>query len=411
MFSELTYAVWYHRVFGKSKKARKALDFYGSFKDFYDAVMCGCDETGFGDTLDMKKVKSFSLLDADILTDECREAYGWDVISEDSEYYPPLLRELPDRPSVLFIDGDKEVLRASVMISVVGSREAMGTAELVARNASYNLAKTGAVIVSGAALGIDSCAHLGAIEAGGKTVAVLGCGLGNDYLKRLGDFYDRLRASGCFITEMLPFSSATRYSFPERNRIISGMSRAVLVSCAAEDSGSLITARLAKKQNRRVYAMASELCYSSGCKMLIDEGAFTFYNAGDIAYPLKEFYPEGTFNELWCNKSVLPSGNDAAVQDMAIPKKKPITRKVNKTVGENNEKEETVKQEASVLSEMPLLSENAKKIYELLGEDTVTMDSLVNASSLKISQVLMGVGELEMKKLIKKLPGSRVQKL
>lgn len=405
MSDELIYAVWYHCVFGKSKRARKALTFYGGFRKFYEAMINETDITGFLQTVRNNKIMAFSPVDAMLLVEECNSK-GWEIIPEYSEYYPSLLSDVEDRPAIIFVDGDKEVLRSPVMISIVGSREAESRAELIARNASYNLAKTGAVIVSGAALGIDSSAHLGAIEAGGKTVGVLGCGLGSDYMNRIGDFYCKIKESGCFITEMLPFANATRYSFPERNRLISGVSRAVLVSCAAGNSGSLITARLAKKQNRRLYAVAPEICYSAGCEMLIKEGAYTFYNAGDIAYPLREFYPEGVFNDMWCNKPVLPSGNNDGRQDMAIPKKRTVKKEAKDTFAAKTEKKE-----ASVSFTMPVLSENAKSIYELMGADAVTVDSLTKETSLKINQILMCVGELEMKKLIKRLPGSRIQKI
>lgn len=410
MSQELICAVWYHRVFGKSKRARKALGFYGSFQKFYEAMIKGTDVTGFSESVKRDKITGYSFVDAQLLIDECRDM-GWEVIPEFSEYYPSLLLEIEDRPAVIFVDGDKEVLRSPVMIGVVGSREAEEQAEVIARNASYNLAKTGALIVSGAALGIDSSAHLGAIEAGGKTVGVLGCGLGSEYMNRIGDFYDRIKESGCFITEMFPFTNASRFSFPERNRIISGMSRAVLVSCAAENSGSLITARLAKKQNRRVYAIAPEICYSVGCEALLKEGAYTFYNAGDIAYPLKEFYHDGAFDDMWCNKPVLPLGNATQRLDMAIPKKKTAKKETKKPSEKKTAERKEEQKEVPVSAVMTVLSENAKKVYELLGENAVSVDSLVSASALKINQILMGAGELEMKKLIKKLPGSRIQKI
>lgn len=417
MAQELSYTVWYHRMFGKSKKAKKALGFYGSYKALYEAVTSDNDTTGLTDSAKPGKFTSFSIFDAELVIDECKEN-GWDIITADSEFYPKLLLEIDDFPHILFCQGKKEVLKNSMAVAVVGSREAAPGAEVITHNAAYNLAKTGAVIVSGAALGVDSAAHLGAIDAGGATVGVLGCGLGSSYMDRIGDFYDSVRRDGCYITEMFPHTNASRFSFPERNRLISGMSRAVLVACAAENSGSLITAGLARKQKRRVYAMAPEICYSSGCKSLLSDGAYSFYNAGDIAYPFKEFYDEGTFNDAYCNKSVSAAANHIKHEDMALPKKQQRKTATQKTVARAEKKEPVVKTEAPAekkeapkntvgLSE---LSENARKIYGLFGDEAVSVNSLVDLSGLKINQVLVAVGELTFRKLIKQLPGSRIQK-
>lgn len=408
MDKELVYAVWYHKLFGKNKTAKKALGFYKSFEKLYDALINDKDETGFTDKIKPEKLSSFSLLDAELVIKECEEN-GWKIIPSYSKSYPKQLLSIGDYPEILFCDGKTEVLERSMTVGIVGSREAVADAEVTARNAAYNLAKTGAVIVSGAALGIDSCAHLGAVDAGGLTVGVLGCGLGSSYMKRIGDFYDKIRNNGCYITELFPYTNASKFTFPERNRLISGLSRALLVACAAENSGSLITAELAKKQKRRVYAMAPEICYSIGCEKLIADGAYSFYTAGDIAYPMKEFYEAEEFSEAWCNRPVTVKGNDVKREDMALPKKKTGSSSVKKDSSRKTAEKPAEKEEEP--KKLPSLSENAEKIYELLGEEAVLMNSLTGLTGLKINQVLTGVGELTMKKLIKQLPGSRIQKV
>lgn len=408
MAQELSYAVWYHKLFGKNKTAKKALSFYKSFEALYDALMNDRDETGFSDKIKPGKLSSFSLFDAELVITECEEK-GWKIIPSYSDDYPKQLLLIDDYPEILFCDGRTRVLKKSMTVGIVGSRNAVADAEIVARNASYNLAKTGAVIVSGAALGIDSCAHLGAVEAGGFTVGVLGCGLGSSYMNRIGEFYDKVKENGCYVTELFPHTNASKFTFPERNRLISGLSRALLVACAAENSGSLITAELAKKQKRRVYAVAPEICYSSGCEKLLGEGAYSFYTAGDIAYPMRELYDEGAFSDLWCNKPVTVKGNDVKREDMALPKKKTKASSEKKASPEKREEKPPEKREEPKM--LPKLSENAKRIYELLGEEAVSTDSLTGLTGLKINQVLTGVGELTVYKLIKQLPGAKIQKV
>lgn len=412
-FDENVYILWYHKVFGSTKRGRKALEHYGGdYFEFYNALYEETDKTGLIEKMGKNVFKSYSPVDAQLLIEMCEDEFGWKVISCRSPEYPQELLETEDYPHILFCDGDISILNRSVKVAVVGSRDAKPQAEVFSRNAAYNLAKTGAVIVSGAALGIDSCAHLGAIEAGGETVGVLGCGLGSDYLDRLCDFYGQIKEHGVFITEMFPFQNATKYSFPERNRIIAGLSRSVLVTCAAERSGSLITAKLARKQGRRVYAAAPELCSSAGCKKLIENGSYLFYTAGDIAYPIKEFYPDGVFSEMYCNKPIV-STDDVFTEEMAIPKKKSSSKassKKEKAVTEKvSEKSENPAKSAQEISEF--LSDNAKLIYDLIGDSPIIIDDLVASSGLRINHVLIAVAELETEQLIETLPGNRIDKI
>lgn len=408
-YDELIYVLWYHKMFGAAKKGKKLLAFYGGdYEKLYETVINGQDKSGITDSMPMKKFKDYSPFDAYDEICECREEYGWDVISCDSPYYPKDLKEIDTYPHILFCDGNKEILARAVKFAIVGSREAHPDAEVITRNAAYNLAKTGAVIVSGAAMGIDSSAHLGAIESGGETIGVLGCGLGSDYMNRTGNFYDKVKENGVYVTEMFPFQNASRYSFPERNRLISGMSKAVLVACAAEKSGSLITAQNARKQQRRVYAFSPDICFSTGCKMLIDDGAYVFYNAGDMAYPFRDCYEEGSFDDTYCNK---PTNNISATdrEDMAIPKKRAEKTSV-KTSRKTEEK--TVFPEKEEKKELPCtLSEEAVTVYGLLGDEPVIIDQLAVMTGLRINQILIAVSELETEMLIKTLPGSRVEKI
>lgn len=200
---------------------------------------------------------------------------GIRLVTYNDVEYPRLLREIPDSPIALFATGSLDTLHRP-HITVVGARNATQTGFDIAREFGRELSAAGFVVVSGMALGIDTYVHKGAVEGGGLTIAVLGCGPDVPY--PAGNRSTRvaiLQSGGGLISEYSPGTVARPWHFPVRNRIISGMSLATLVIEASVRSGSLITARLAADQNRDVYAVPgnirSEL--SQGTLALIKEGA------------------------------------------------------------------------------------------------------------------------------------------
>lgn len=436
MADELLYMLWYHKSLGKTLKGKKALSFYGSYEKLYNAVADGTEKTGLLKSAPREKYTAFSLVDAENILWKCEDA-GWHIIPCDSSFYPRLLLETYDYPHILFADGKKELLCANVKFAVVGSREASDTAMEIAANSAYNLAKTGAVIVSGAALGIDSAAHFGALKSGGGTIGVLGCGLGNSYMERIGSFYEEMKQSGVYVTELFPYENVTKGSFPDRNRIISGMCQAVLVACAAEKSGTLNTAAHAKKQKRRIYVPVPEICYSAGCDQLLRDGAYTFYNAGDIAYPFRELYDEGAFNENYCNKA-LSIKNRVVSEDMAFPKtpeRKGTAGKKEKNSPEHsntNEKEVFAAQKVQldknssppvkgeknssdeVLVKRSLpdgISETARAVYEALDGCSLNAGELCGRLGLPVQKIFIAQAELELAKVIVIKAGGRLERI
>lgn len=413
MAYELVYILWYHKCFGKTLKGRKALQHYGGYKELYDAIFQGNEETGLLKNAPAGKYTSFSVIDAEKVLWTC-EDNGWQIISCDSPIYPKELLEISDYPHILFADGNAEHLKNPVKFAIVGSRESAADAMEIACNSAYNLSKTGATIVSGAALGIDSAAHIGAIKSGGGTVGVLGCGLGNGYMNRIGELYNEVKLDGVYITEMFPFEDVSRSSFPDRNRIISGLSRGVLIACAAKGSGSLNTAKHAKKQKRRIYVPAPEICYSSGCEQLLNEGAYTFYNAGDMAYPFRDFYSDGTFNENYCNKPVTVPADSVKRDDMALPKKekRKNSGKVpeQKTTADEKGEGSVKRREKSEITLPEYLSDTAKAIYEQIADGPMSTDDLTEKLGLTVVKVQIAVCELEAERLIKTSAGGRIER-
>ncbi|NNN23353.1 DNA-processing protein DprA [Pseudomonas nitroreducens] len=212
------------------------------------------------------------------------EAAEHHLVMWDAPGYPALLAELGDAPPLLFLAGEPNLLERP-QLAMVGSRRASKPGLDTARAFARSLAGGGFVITSGLALGIDGAAHEGALEAGGKTVAVLGTGLERLYPRRHLGLAKRIVEQGGAVISELPLNSAPQASnFPRRNRIISGLSLGTLVVEASPSSGSLITARLAAEQGREVDAIPGSIHHpgARGCHELIRQGATLVETVKDI---------------------------------------------------------------------------------------------------------------------------------
>ncbi len=204
------------------------------------------------------------------------------------EAYPQKLKEIADPPIVLFYIGDISVLKRGC-VAVVGSRRATLYGRDVASRLGMRLSECGVVVVSGGAIGVDTAAHRGAVDAGGVTVVVMGCGLKGFYPRSNTSLFERIiDKGGLILSEFLPLCPASKYSFPRRNRIISGLSDVVVVVEAAERSGALITARLALEQGRDVYAVPGQInsIFSSGTNRLISEGAYVLRDIEEFLFSI-----------------------------------------------------------------------------------------------------------------------------
>lgn len=210
-----------------------------------------------------------------------------DLILCNSEEYPTSLKNIDNRPAFLYIRGNLENLYGDC-VSIVGSRTASSYGRFVARKIAKELADKNVNIVSGLALGIDKYAHLGALDSViGKTIAVLGTGIGNNDIYPLENkkvFEKILENNGTIITEFKLGTSPEKYNFPMRNRIISGLSKKIIVVEAKENSGSLITANYALEQGKDIFAVPGNITSinSIGTNKLIAEGAQIFTEINDI---------------------------------------------------------------------------------------------------------------------------------
>lgn len=206
-----------------------------------------------------------------------------EMIRPGMRQYPDMLREIPDFPKQLYCKGNTEIL-GKRCVAVVGSRNTTTYGRSTAVRFAGAIAEAGLTVVSGLARGIDTCAHRGALDAGGETVAVLGCGVNVCYPGENAGLKKEIEENGLVLSEYLPDEEPKRYFFPQRNRIISGLAEITLVVQAGAGSGALITAGLAAEQGREVCTVPGNVDsqYNMGSNKLIQEGACAVLSPGDV---------------------------------------------------------------------------------------------------------------------------------
>lgn len=215
---------------------------------------------------------------------ECRATdLGAVLLTPTANLYPTLLRHIPEPPLLLFVMGRVELLE-SPAVAIVGSRDHSGYGQAACRRLAGEVAAAGLCVVSGMARGLDAVAHQAALDAGGKTVGVLGNGLGVVYPAANSQLYERVAQFGCLVTEFPPGERPSAGSFPRRNRLISGLAKATLVIEAKQGSGALITADCALSQGRDVMAVPGPITspVSTGTNRLLQLGAKPVIEAQDV---------------------------------------------------------------------------------------------------------------------------------
>ncbi|MBC2184568.1 DNA-protecting protein DprA [Listeria sp. FSL L7-0253] len=222
---------------------------------------------------------------------ETAESFFYDDITPVwilDDHYPELLREIYEAPPILFCKGNIDLLQKQA-IAIVGTRQMSEYGRKACRQIASELSEHQLVIVSGMAVGIDTTAHKAALQKSGATIAVLGSGVNNIYPLKNQLLANDIARDGLLLSEYLPDEEARRWHFPERNRIISGLSMGTVIIEAAERSGSLITADMALEQNRQVFAVPGNIFIDTwkGTNYLIQEGAKLVMNANNI---IEEFF-------------------------------------------------------------------------------------------------------------------------
>lgn len=290
---------------------------------------------------------------------------GIEIITREQEAYPEFLRNIDDQPILLYVKGNASLLQ-SACIGVVGARAASVYGQRIAADLAKRLCQRGLTVVSGLALGIDTAAHKGALQASGATLAVLGCGLDVVYPRQNRSLYEEIACRGALVSEYRLGALPEAFRFPARNRIISGLSLGVVVVEAARKSGSLITADFALEQGREVFAVPGRIdsCKSEGTHRLLQAGAKLVHTVDDI---LEEFsFPVGVHNAS--SPSCQPDGENAA------------------------------------------LTEEEKGLFAYLDVYPQTIDEITRQSRMTVQKVSELLLMLELKGLVESLPGNQYQK-
>jgi DNA processing protein len=287
--------------------------------------------------------------------------YGCRILTQADGEYPELLRQIYDPPIVLYLKGaltDKD----KNAVAIVGSRRTTHYGQEVARRLAYQLAYVGVTVVSGGARGIDTAAHQGALTAKGRTLTVLGTGINLVFPPENANLFERIAANGAIITQF-PFNrQADRQSFPIRNRIVAGMTLGTVVVEAGLNSGALITAGMAVDNGRQLFAVPGRIDspQSKGCHDLIKKGAKLCEGAEDILSEFEYLFPPTNRPPVDSQPGTLPA-----------------------------------------LS----LSEGEQRVLEALTVDETSVEEVIQRSGLPASAVSVALLGLEMKRLVRQLPG------
>jgi DNA processing protein len=310
--------------------------------------------------------------------------------------YPPRLRAIPDPPAVLFVKGTL-VAEDTRAIAIVGSRRASPYGRHVAAELAAGLAQQGFTVVSGMALGADAAAHEGALRAGGRTLAVLGSGIDVVYPAEHVDLYARIAASAAVISEYPPGLSPTRYTFPARNRIISGLSLGVVVVEAPEDSGALITAQHALEQGREVFAVPGSVnsAQSRGTHKLLRDGAKLVESVADIL--------EDLLLELPAKRAVAPLAGPSWGPGDAEPTPAPAPAPARTPA---RTPKPVAPPPPPAPTPAPALPPAEAAVLALLSTTAKHVDDLIEAANLPPAQVNAALLMLELKGLIQRQPGN-----
>ncbi len=276
--------LWISLHFGEGTQIyRLLLSHFGNEDKIYD-----CEDYDLVGIKWLSESQKYKLLDKNLT--HAYEIMEWcddnhvSIISYADELYPNSLRKLNDFPAVLYCYGNMPDFNDSLSIGIVGTRKMSSRGEKNAFTLGYQLSKGGAIIVSGMALGIDCTAQMGTLSANGITVAVLGSGIDVIYPKANASLFYEIAKSGAVLTEYPPSTPPNGRNFPVRNRIISGLSNGIVVVEGDENSGSMITARRAKKQGRDIFAVPgpAKEYLSAGPNSLLKDGAMVAEDALDI---------------------------------------------------------------------------------------------------------------------------------
>lgn len=335
-----------------------------------------------------EKLQSVAIAECEEIVSFC-DKHSIHIITPDDERYPKNLLKIKNFPCVLYVRGDASCLNSELSVAVIGSRTPCVYGENAAKKIVKGLAEKKITVVSGGALGVDSIAHKAAMENGTKTILVLGHGHGYRYLPENSQMRKSVTLNGAVISEYPPYTPVHQGSFPQRNRIISGMSDGVVIIEAAERSGTFSTARHASKQGRPLFVLPGDIDSGNfeGSNQLITEGAKAVFSGTDI---LEDF-------GIHADREKILTKNNTPFVKIKEPSMEGKGRRT-KEKKKSEEKKEKIqpKIENNVKFDVQGVSKNAQIVYNIMSDGVSELDDITRKSALEIRKVLTALVELEM---------------
>ena len=397
MSSNLRYWLWLQKALGAGAFIKEIIDDFGSVKKLYEANAIELRMSSALTPKQISRLEETSINDVDEIIYSC-EQNSWHIIDYDDKAYPQRLRDINNPPAVIYVDGELPDIDSLVTIGIVGTRKASEYAIKVTHIMSRGITEAGVLVISGGALGVDTAAHNGALLAKGKTIAVLGCGLGTSYLNENKSLRDVIKNNGALVTEYPPFTSASRYTFPMRNRIISGLSLGILVVEASVRSGSLITANYALGQGRDVFAIPASVLSPdfAGTNKLIDDGAMVATKPEHIVAAYASRFDSVDLSKVRSIDELMNENYDKSAN---------VAKDDDKASFDNLEqgRRERLEKESKAMA----LKGDAKTVYNALKDNFVHLDEIIELTGLNGAKVLSALTVLEVKGLAVSASGRR----
>lgn len=400
--NDKVYWVWLQQALGYGVNVDEIIGHFGNAKNIYEATPVERALSGAFTKKQLEKLKTTPLSVVDDIIESCKEC-RCRILTPDDARYPKKLIDLRNFPLVLYYYGDPEVLRDKMTIALVGTRKASQTGLNVAARLASSLVRSGAVVVSGGALGIDGASHIGALSEDGITVAVLGCGFLTNYRDAVANIKADIAQKGLVVTEYPPRTPAIGRNFPVRNRIISALSYGVVVVEGAMGSGSLITAEMAVEQGRELFAVPGDAINSlhSGTIELIRRGATPVFSCADVLSVFEFVRPELINYEkidrkpLYENHKPLDfSKVTYSVTSVHTPQDIPESAMAEVLETRRIEEEENDKKAEK-------LTGNEKTVYDALSFGPMHIDDIIRKlNTLTPGKIMVSLTKLEMDNLV-----------
>ena len=319
------------------------------------------------------------------------EQHQCHIVTINDGTYPRLLKQIDDPPALLYVIGEFP-LQDAPSIAIVGSRSPTEYGKTISQQLSHQLAERGITVVSGFARGIDTCVHRGALEAGGDTIAVFGCGLSIIYPETNRTLATEITESGALISEFPMTMPPRGTNFPRRNRVISGLTLGTLVVEASERSGSLITARHAAEQGREVFAVPGQIFsgVSRGTHSLINQGATLINSVDDLLDALPDYA-----------QTLGGESPESTRQPPSLKRSDKVARP------------QSVKKESAPAPQPKAnlnLTPDEQVVLSAMGTTSIHIDEITRVTQLPIGKVSSLLVMLELKGIVQQLPGKQFVK-